>query len=76
MAKRWYKPVQTNTGWNKHDPAVKRRNKMLKAQKGDYLAAGRAMQGLANVTKDKTTRNLAQADANYFFRENQKRKRK
>ena len=33
-----------------------------------YISAGRALQELANVTKDEGTRKAASSDAEYFFR--------
>jgi len=64
---RWFNP-KLHTGWKKDLPAKERRRLELKARKGDLLAAARAKQALANVTKDKETREAAQADANYFYR--------
>ena len=70
---KWYKPSVTS-GWNKRDPAHLRRYRAKHAHKGDNLAAGRALQALANVTTDKTTKKLARADAQYFFDEHKKEK--
>ena len=39
----------------------------MKAHNGDILAAGRALQELANVTTDAATKRLAKVDADYFF---------
>lgn len=64
---RWYKPG-VETGWEKYMLAGQRRRLVLKAHKRDKLAAGRAMQALANVTTDKRTKLLAGRDARYFFR--------
>jgi hypothetical protein len=63
---KWYNTSVT-MGWSKHDPAHLRRYRAARAHKGNKLAAGRALQALANVTTDKTTRKLARADAVYFF---------
>jgi hypothetical protein len=54
-------------GWHKNQPSEKRRKLALKAHKGDKLATARALQALANVTTDKTTKKLARADAVYFY---------
>jgi hypothetical protein len=63
---RWYEPG-IETGWSKNQTANYRRRLVLKAHK-NYLAAGRSLQALANVTTDKTTKILAGRDARYFFR--------
>ncbi len=67
-SKRWYEH-KVETGWEKGMPTMKRRRLVLRAHKGDYLASGRAMQALVNVTTDKPTRVRARSDALYFFRE-------
>jgi hypothetical protein len=64
---KWFHPKKDKTGWHKDLPAEKRRELVLKAHKGDFLAAAYSMQSLANVTTDKTTREAAHADASYFF---------
>lgn len=66
-AKKWYNP-QTHTGWEKDMPVRERRELAYKAHGRDYLAAGRGMQALANVTTDQPTKIEAQKDAEYFFR--------
>lgn len=58
---------QVETGWHKDLDIKTRRELVLKAHKGDMLAAGRSMQALANVTKDKGTKLSAGADARYFY---------
>ena len=63
---RWYKPG-VETGWEKSMLAGKRRRLVLKAHKGDKLAAGRAMLSLHNVTADPKTKLLAGRDYRYFF---------
>lgn len=60
------------TGWRKDLPADVRRRLVLKAHKGDLLAAGRSLQALANVTTDKRTKQLAGLDARFFFRKHKK----
>ena len=63
---RWYSPT-TEMGWRKDQPAATRRSLALKAHGRDKLATARALQSLANVTTDKTTKKLARSDALYFF---------
>ena len=48
---------------------------MLKAHNGNVLAAGRAVQALANITRDRATKRAAQADARYFFNRYEKEKK-
>ncbi len=63
---KWYRhDVEMN--WHKDMPAKVRRANALEAHKGDELATARALQALANVTKDTETATLAKADADYFF---------
>jgi len=70
---KWFSP-SVILGWSKRDPAHLRRYRAKRAHKGDNLATGRALQALANVTIDKTTKKLARADAQYFFDQNRKEK--
>lgn len=65
-SKRWFKP-KVRSGWKASDPASIRRRKVLKAFKGDLLAAARSKQALANVTTDRSTKVAARADAKYFY---------
>jgi len=79
-SKNWYKkavnerPPYNLGGWTKSMSAKLRRLKALNSRpkslslKHRYLSAGRALQALANVTKDRTTKLRAKEDANYFFR--------
>jgi hypothetical protein len=67
----WFNP-QIHTGWEKDMPLEKRRDLVLKAHKGNYLASARSMQALANVTTDMETKKQAAIDADYFFTENSK----
>lgn len=62
-----------NTGWHKDLPMKERREKMLLAHNGNYLASGKAMSELANVTTDKDTKKAAKVDAKWFFKEHQKK---
>ena len=77
MAKKvvkWFQPSDRSTGWNKDDKPATRRRKVLKSRWNNPLKAGRAMQSLANVTTDPTTKRLAKSDAQYFFGLHRKRK--
>jgi hypothetical protein len=64
--KKWYQH-NVDMNWHKDEPADIRRANALAAHQGDELAAGRALQALANVTTDSATAALAKADADYFF---------
>ena len=70
---KWYNP-RVVTGWKKGDSINIRRNRVIDAYGGDYLAAARSMQALANVTTDSVTRREARRDAKYFYRINNERK--
>lgn len=72
--KRWYAP-KVHSGWEKSQPAKVRRKVLLKAHKGNLLSAARSKQALANVTQDEETRELALADAKFFFEEHRKSKK-
>ncbi len=77
--KKWYKtavnekPPYNLGGWKKSESKEIRRREALKSRskvltpKHRYLSAGRALQALANVTKDKSTHLKAKSDADYFF---------
>ena len=73
MVKKWYKP-KTHSGWSKdQSPSVRRAHLIASTPKNwslhkRRLSAGRKIQALANITKDKTTEIKARADAKYFFR--------
>jgi len=60
-------------GWSKRLSASTRRSYALASRPKNWslkkrrLSAGRALQALANVTKDKRTKELAGLDARYFF---------
>lgn len=71
---KWFDP-QVETGWTKGMRMKERRRRVLKAHKGDELAAARSMQALANVTQDQQTRIKAKSDAEHFFRLHSKRVR-
>jgi len=80
MAKRkWFqaaieaRPPYTLGGWSKRLKASTRRAKALRSRPKNwsldkrYLSAARALQALANVTRDPATKRAAEADAKYFF---------
>jgi predicted DNA-binding WGR domain protein len=62
-------------GWSKSRPATVRRRMAIRSRDQklskhkQYISAGRALQALANVTKDPDTRDVAKRDADYFFDE-------
>lgn len=65
---------KVHTGWHKSQSITYRRRLALKAHGNDYLATGRALQALANITQDSATERKAKQDANYFFSMNRKHK--
>lgn len=66
MSNKWFEPGKP-MGWHKTQSQSIRRANALHAHKGDYLAAARALQEIANVTKDRETARKAGADAKYFY---------
>jgi hypothetical protein len=72
-SKQWFEP-KVHTGWDKDQLAATRRSKLLSSTSKSmtshnrYLQAGRRAQALANVTTDKRTKQLAEQDAEYFFK--------
>ena len=64
--------LKKKRGWSKSLPATERRRKTFsstdkkKTKHNRYLEAFRAMQGLANLSKDPETKTAARADAKYF----------
>jgi len=72
--KRWYAP-KIRSSWKKDMPAKERRRLLLKAHKGNLLAAARSKQALANVTEDEETKVLALKDAQFFFELHRKEKK-
>jgi len=78
--KKWFKkavmdkPPYDLGGWNKSQSTLVRRAKAIASRpdtmnlRTKRLSVARALQALANVTKDKMTKELAQVDANYFYR--------
>jgi len=73
-SERFFHP-KVKSGWKKSMPKTQRRKLVLKAHKGDYLAAARSKQTLANVTKDKGTKEAAGEDAKYFLQEYHRREK-
>lgn len=72
---KWYHP-KVETGWHAESPIHERRALVLKAHKGDNLAAGRSMQALANIqisspNGSKFAAEEATKDAEYFFRKHE-----
>lgn len=79
MAKKWFQkavesgPTTSLGGWKKTQKASYRRKLALQSRPKNWTlrhrrrSAGRALQALANVTKDPETRRKAEADANYFY---------
>jgi len=63
---KWFE-AGAKLGWRKEDSQAKRRAISLRNRDGNYLKAGRALQALANVTRDKRTAHLAKVDSSYFF---------
>ena len=67
------KPPYNLGGWKKTQSSKTRRRLALSSRpknwtlKHRYLSTARALQSLANVTKDKQTKVNARADAKYFY---------
>ena len=77
--KKWFqeaveKKPPYKLGWKKTQSAETRRRMALESRPKNWkldtrrLSAARALQALANVTKDPRTRQLAKEDAAYFYR--------
>lgn len=79
MKKKWFnkavnvKPPYSLGGWQKNQSADTRRRHALGSRPKNWqldhkrLSAARALQALANVTKDYQTKLKARQDARYFF---------
>jgi len=71
--RKWFKP-RKHRGWRAADPTETRRRRVLastdrrKTRRNRYLEAARALQALANVTRDPDTRRKARSDAQHFYR--------
>lgn len=84
MARKWFKKAvksgrTTNLdGWSKSMSASARRRRALRSRPSNwsrrqrYVSAGRALQALANVTQDSSTKRKADKDSDYFFRKAKK----
>jgi len=78
--KKWFqvavmkRPPYTLGGWSKSKPPSVRRRLAVASRpknwtlKKRYLSAARALQALANVTKDRSTKKAALVDARYFYK--------
>ena len=68
------KPPFTLGGWKKSQTVTVRRKHALSSRpknwkpKKRYLSTARALQALANVTKDSKTKKVAKVDAEYFYK--------
>ena len=88
MTRNWFmnavndKPPYNLGGWKKSLSEVTRRRKALGSRPKSwslyrrYLSAARALQALANVTRDNATKMKAKADARYFYDKAKKAKRR
>jgi len=63
---RFFHPIKP-LGWQKDLPQKRRLAIAVKSRSGDTLAAGRALQAMANVTRDTQTRQRASEDAKILF---------
>jgi len=72
---KWYSPGKS-LSWHKTDSQTKRRKAALAARKNNPLTTAKALNALANVTKDAETARKARADAKYFYRLYAKKKKK
>jgi hypothetical protein len=59
--------------WHKSDSQKVRRENALRTRRGDFLAAGKALLALSNVSRDSDTSRKAYQDAVYFFAQHKKR---
>lgn len=78
MARKWFrkavmKKPPYKLGWGKRQKTSERRRNAISSRPKGWslrrkrLSAGRALIALANVTKDRKTRELARKDAKHFF---------
>jgi hypothetical protein len=67
LAEKWFEARGKSLNWHKEDSQTARRRNALSSRKGHYLNTARALQALANITKDAETKRKAQGDAKYFF---------
>lgn len=61
--------------WHKTDSQSKRRRNALTSRHGNALSTAKALQLLSNVTADNSTAKKAHADAKYFYRLHNKKKK-
>lgn len=71
VSKLWFHPGET-IGWHKSKPQAARLRLAVQGKNDDVLAAVRALQALANVTKDAGTKRAAGADAKVLFARHKK----
>jgi hypothetical protein len=71
ISKYWFHPGET-IGWHKSKPQAARLRLAVQGKHGDVLAAARALQALANVTKDAGTKRAAAADAKVLYARHKK----
>jgi hypothetical protein len=64
---KWFEPSSKSLNWHKEDSQTTRRRNALRSRKGSFLAVARALQALANISKDDETARKAGSDAKYFF---------
>ena len=74
VSNKWFNPQDT-IGWHKSKPQATRLRLAVRGKDGDVLAAARALQALANVTVDKSTKQKAGADAKALFARYKKSKK-
>lgn len=85
--KKWFQKAMakspfTLSGWKKTQKAAIRRRIALSSRpkswsmKKRYISVSRALQSLANVTKDKITKKIAKQDSEYFLKKYRKLKKK
>lgn len=71
--KKWFKPKGNLRGWKKTQKASTRRSHAIGSTskrltlRTRRLKAGRKLQALSNVSKDRETKRKANSDAQYFF---------
>ena len=70
-SQQFYEP-KVEMGWHKEQSEGTRRRLALKSHRGNNLSTARALQALANVTVDSSTRARARADSQYFYAQHRK----
>ena len=75
--RKWYKPKKTLYGWAADKSQLARRQALgRRARVTGWLSVGRALVGLANVTRDGWTRRVARIDSRYAFDRHRTARRK